>query len=918
VLNGLAIGGLPPEAAPGQGWTTWYQLLLPTEYLSAGDNILFIGNRDSAANEWGVKLNALRPMDAELGYFGDPLATTAEGAAYLVPMYGGYRELSVNFYDISASEVEVEISVNGSPVGYASSTADGAWGSVEYLYAGPKRLTRVDFKNVNNPLTEWGVKVAGEEFVPFTSMSNMAAGAGHSVVVKPDGTVWASGDNIYGQLGDGTTSERWTPVQVIDTSDPTGYLTDVDGVSVEAINSAALKPDGTVWTWGYNGWGQLGDGTTANRSAPVKVKVSTDPVEHLTGVVSIAAGYHMAALKSDGTVWTWGRNTYGQLGDDTTDNSSTPVKAGISNVVDIAVGSHHTVALKSDGTVWAWGLNTEGELGDGTTTDRNKPVQVLDPQDPTGYLTDVKAIYAGNYHTLALKSNGELRAWGWNGYGQLGDGTTDNGWAPVRVIVSSDPLEYLTGVVSVSAGRYYTVALLSDGTVWAWGWNGYGQLGHDTAPDGYSAVPVQVMVSTNPVEYLTGVVSIAAGGDHAFALKSDGTILAWGGNSYGQFGTGKAPESLVPVQVDGVTDVASIAAGGLHTASLKSDETVWAWGWNTYGQLGDGKSYFYRYTPEEAPGISNAVAISAGYYHTAALRRDESAWTWGGNYYGQLGDGTTTTRKSPVELTGITNAVGIAGGTIHTVAVISNGTVMAWGGNYHGQLGDGSTDNRSTPLELTGIGGVDKVASGASHTVALDSNGNVWTWGRNHNGQLGDGTTDNRYTPAQVGISNVVDIAAGYSHTVALDSDGNVWAWGYNGVGSVGDGTTANRLAPVKVKVLTDPVEYLTGVVSIAAGGYHTLAVKDDGTTSTVWAWGWNGYGQLGDGTIDNRLAPVQVKVSTDPVEYLTGVVSIAGGHKHSVALKSDGTVRTWGNNSFGQLGVRPYYLAPVATGFGQ
>jgi alpha-tubulin suppressor-like RCC1 family protein len=333
-------------------------------------------------------------------------------------------------------------------------------------------------------------------------------------------------------------------------------------VAAGSSSTVALKSDGTVWAWGYNGYGQLGDGTSTDRSMP-------SPIPQLSDLSAIAGGKnHTIALKSDGTVWAWGYNGYGQLGDGTKSTKTTPVKVEtIDDVIAIAGGVSHTVALKSDGTVWAWGANGEGQLGDGTTTNRLTPTAVLQ-------LSGILAIAAGDYHTVALKSDGTVWAWGYNRYGQLGNGTTDTKDVPTQVWSG------LNGITAVTAGENYTIALKSNGTVWAWGYNRYGQLGNGTQKT--SSVPI-------PVPGLSGFSGIAAGESHAVALKSDGTVWTWGYNGSGQLGDGaQTGYSLVPILVPGLSGLSGIAAGKNHTIALKSDGTVWAWGYNRNGQLGNG------------------------------------------------------------------------------------------------------------------------------------------------------------------------------------------------------------------------------------------------------------------------------------------------------------------------------------------
>jgi MYXO-CTERM domain-containing protein len=362
------------------------------------------------------------------------------------------------------------------------------------------------------------------------------------------------------------------------------------------------------------------------RSMPDGTDCSGNPALCTAGTVA-AGGYHTVALKSDGTVWAWGNNDDGQLGDNTTIARHTPVQAsGLGGVVAVAAGATHTVALKSDGMVWAWGYNGYGQLGDNTVADRHTPVEV------SGVGGNV-AVTAGTWHTVALQSyNGTLAAWGYNGFGQLGDNTTTNRYTPVLVFGIID-------VVAVAAGGLHTVALKSNGTVWAWGYNGQGQLGDNST--GTRLLPVQV-------SGLSGVIAVAAGGAHTVALKSDGTVRAWGNNDSGQLGDNTIADRHTPVQVSGLSGVIAVAAGGAHTVALKSDGTVWAWGFNYYGQLGDNTTIDRR-TPLQVGGLGGVIAVAAGDSHTVALKSDGTVWAWGLNLNGQLGDNTVTDRHTPVQ-----------------------------------------------------------------------------------------------------------------------------------------------------------------------------------------------------------------------------------------------------------------------------
>jgi alpha-tubulin suppressor-like RCC1 family protein len=341
------------------------------------------------------------------------------------------------------------------------------------------------------------------------------------------------------------------------------------GVSAGVFHAVLAKPDGTVWAWGGNTEGQLGDGTTTPGTTPT-------PIPGLSDVVDVAAGYyHTLALKSDGTVWAWGRNLFGQLGDGTSTEQLAPVRTvGLSGVTAIACGGNSTYALKSDGTVWAWGNNAYGQLGDGTQTDQHTPVQLPG-------LIGITAIAAGEIHGLALAADGTVWAWGNNSYGQLGDGTTTTQLSPVQV-------PSLTGMTGLGADGYHSSAVKSDGTLWSWGAGPFGELGIGDRPPVWPT-PTQALG-------LAAVVAVGAGGYHTVALIGDGTLQAFGNNVYGQLGIGTNTDSPVAVPVPGISLVIDVGAGLDFTVAVRSDATVWAWGHNYSYQLGDGTTTD-RWTP---------------------------------------------------------------------------------------------------------------------------------------------------------------------------------------------------------------------------------------------------------------------------------------------------------------------------------
>ncbi|MFH1230934.1 MAG: fibronectin type III domain-containing protein [Planctomycetota bacterium] len=348
--------------------------------------------------------------------------------------------------------------------------------------------------------------------------AQVACGHYHTIAIKTDGTLWAWGDNGNGQLGDGgTTAYKNTPTLI----SSTGW----SAVAAGESHTLALKTDGSLWAWGYNGSGQLGDGTQTDRNTPTRI--GTD-----TNWSAIAAGnFHTVALKTGGTLWTWGYNPYGQLGDGTTTNVTTgPKLISTTGWSAIAAGEYYTIALKTDGSLYAWGFNSFGSLGDGTTTNVTTGPKLI---SDTGW----SAIAAGYFHTIGIKTDGSLYAWGSNQYGKLGDGTIINVTTGPKLI--SD-----TGWSAIAAGYYHTGALKTNGSLWAWGRNDFGQLGTLVNYGTYTENPTPIRIGTD-----TNWQSIDAGSYHTLALKTDGSLWAWGANSGGQLGLGDTTDRWSPVQV---------------------------------------------------------------------------------------------------------------------------------------------------------------------------------------------------------------------------------------------------------------------------------------------------------------------------------------------------------------------------------
>ena len=443
------------------------------------------------------------------------------------------------------------------------------------------------------------VALAAAFMVPSASAAGikgvaLALGHAHGIALGKNGIVYTWGNNAYGQLGDGTTTLRNVPTPV---------LNDIVAVSAGGIyryanveevygkasgHTLAIKSDGTLWAWGENTNGQLGDGTRTQRLKPIQI---------MTDVVSCAAGGNFSmAVKTDGSLWSWGFNNNGQLGDGTKTTRLSPVKI-MDDVAFASGGQNHGLAIKTDGTLWTWGENHCGQLGNGTAIYTNSPIKIMD---------DVKMASASGVSSAAIKTDGTLWTWGENGNGQLGDGTRISRLAPVKI---------MDDVSDVALGGTQLLIKFDTGV-----------------PVSPPTVP-----PTNVIEEHTMQVGIG------FAIKTDGTLWSWGINSYGQLGNGSTIDQNSPKKImDNITEV---DASGTMGAALSTDGTLYSWGYNENGQLGDG-TRADRLTPTK---ILSDVGVPPQHTGEQAERSKQTvmvngkivafeAYNIGGNNYFKLRD----------------------------------------------------------------------------------------------------------------------------------------------------------------------------------------------------------------------------------------------------------------------------------------
>ncbi|MCK9266087.1 FG-GAP-like repeat-containing protein [bacterium] len=716
-----------------------------------------------------------------------------------------------------------------------------------------------------------------------------------------------------------------------------------------------LQDEGTVWTWGDNTSGQLGNKTRITSNTPISYSV-------LEEVKKVSAGNsHSVALKDNGNVWAWGDNTFGQVGINSTSTYiEEPILVSeVSNILEISAGGYHTVALKSDGSVWAWGDNTSGQLGLGTTYQGQNfysPKQTLGVEE-VGFLKDIVGISAGYSHTLAVKSNGEVLAWGNNIWGQLGINNTIYSNLPVKVF-------NLTNIKSVSAGGTgllgdHSLAVKSDGSVWAWGSNKKGQLGDKTEVD--RLVPVQVK-GENGVGYLKNIRQVSAGGRHSLALDKDGNIWAWGDNTYGQLGDGTNNDTNFPIKITDLPKIVQISTGLRHSIAIDEDGQLWVWGFNIKGQLGNG-----RETNSNIPIQLENIKVDV----TSYLLEVSSIPSNGGI---TVPSGIKKCRPNsnilitalPDERYNFENWSGYVTGNETTVTIFMDrdknvkanfqlkpeekatltmvcdppnaGVLMPVEGEHEFEVGSlvnisvlpgyrytftGWSDNVSNSSayetniqiqeDMTVVANFIKddfkskpqISAGAQYNLILKDDSSVWASGLNNLGQLGINYTSQNEADKQVltldndKLLGIVSISAGISHSLALSYDGTIYSWGNNNKGALGDGTTIQSAGAVKVKS-PDGTEYFSCITQVSAGAAHSAAIMMDGT---LWTWGDNSSGRLGiNSTEDKRLLPTQVK-GVMGRGYLLDIVSVSSGSEYTLALSKDGKVYAWGGNLYGQLG---------------
>lgn len=532
--------------------------------------------------------------------------------------------------------------------------------------------------------------------------------------------------------------------------------------------------------------------------------------------------------------------------------------------LDFDAGTSHMCATVY-GEVRCWGSNSSGQLGDGTTTAHSSPAPV------TGLSSGYTLVTAGDTHSCALSSTGSVKCWGSNSNGRLGNGNTTTSYVPVDV--TSPP----TNIVQLKAGDSHTCVLTSAGAVYCWGNNAFGQCGNSLG--GSRLVPTQV-------SGVSGAIDLATGSNHTCVALSDHTVRCWGQGFFGQLGNNTSGLSSSPVTAIGVTSAIGVAAGQLHSCALLSTGGVMCWGSNANNTLAIGAGLSGG-TPAPVVGLTGATQLAAARSATCAAT-NSGLQCWGTNSFGEGADGTTLSPHSaPTAVAGLSNVSAVRGGGNFFCARAGD-SLSCWGDDSLGQLGKRTVIPVLSPKQVVSAPSAVTALATADNVSCAVAGGKVYCWGLNDSGLLGDGTQLQRRTPNLVsGIASAIDVAVGPVHACAVLSDHTVSCWGDNSQGQFGAASPASSMTPVAVPGLTN-------INRVYVGYAYTCALSSD---STLYCWGYNGNGDLGRGDTTASPTPMAVPGLTG------GVTAAAAGPNSLCAVVTGGAVYCWGFNGQGQTG---------------
>lgn len=645
-------------------------------------------------------------------------------------------------------------------------------------------------------------------------------------------------------------------------------------ISAGLYHSAGVTTTGVAYAWGDNTYGQLGDNSVTNKSTPISV------CGGLT-FLQVEAGQNFSAgITNQGIAYSWGFNAFGQLGDNTSVSKRTPVAVcGGLTFSQISVGTVYVLGITTSGIAYGWGGNSTGMLGDNTITSKRTPIAVC------GGLTFC-SISAGNEHSLGITTSGAGYAWGRNGVGSLGNGT---GIASVLT-----PVAVCGGYTfkKLCAGNLFSVGLTTSGIVYTWGAAIYGKLGNNSTTDVNTPVAICGGLTFCDISVATNTV---------IGLTTNGLVYGWGDNTKYEIRGYNYPQVTF---LNPLSSYAAVTAGSNFACALANGR-AFCWGNNSNGQLGN-NSTDLNSTPVQVCGNLTFSQISCGGSYCLGITTTGIPYGWGSNGSGNLGDNTSTAKCTPVAVCGSLTFTYITTGrdTQTSFGITAAGVAYGWGANVSGQIGDDTVTAKSTPVAVCGGLTFSQIVTQNGFTLGLTVDGIAYGWGANGQGQIGDNTTVSKRTPVAVcGGIIFSKLAKGFNSSYGIATNGLMYAWGQNNNGQLGNNSTTTVRTPVAV---CNNIRFK----DVSAGDQFVLAVDQ---FNRLYSWGGNLKGQLGDlsATTSSKSTPVAVcgGVYFDKISAGTNFgLGIASGDNFQIA----GEVYGWGAGDLFQRGLTTSFTTPV------